>query len=160
MFRCHRACALGILVVALGAFACKGKALPRKTMSKPLDTRIITKMPANQTGGRAVVMLHGWGAPGDDLVPLAMHMLEPDMRFFVPAAPLPHPGGGRAWWHLDRGRTPHADGTETSLPGDVPDELRDARAAVQALLDLPAETRARLTRSLDLSTLAPAGATP
>jgi phospholipase/carboxylesterase len=91
-------------------------------------------------GGHAVVLLHGWGAPGDDLVPLAEALARPRTRFFVPAAPLPGPGGGRAWWHLDRpDRPPHAMGDDAS-PAALTRPLADARAAVTALV---ARIRAR-----------------
>ena len=70
----------------------------------------VSSMRDDDRGGSAVVVLHGWGAPGDDLVPLAEALNRPGVRFFVPAAPLPEMGGGRAWWHLDPNtRPPHAD---------------------------------------------------
>src|SRR4051794_25872262 len=59
------------------------------------------RMRDDERGGTAVVLLHGWGAPGDDLLPLADEIGGPRTRFFAPAAPLPEVGGGRAWWHLD-----------------------------------------------------------
>jgi phospholipase/carboxylesterase len=49
---------------------------------------------------KAVVLLHGWRAPGDDLVPLAEDLVRPGTRCFVPEGPLVELGGGRAWWHL------------------------------------------------------------
>lgn len=57
----------------------------------------------------AVILCHGFGAPGDDLVPLHDELLrlEPRLastRFYFPAAPLALPGpgfGGRAWWMID-----------------------------------------------------------
>src|SRR5262245_12603157 len=58
-------------------------------------------------GGRGplVVLLHGFGAPGDDLVGLWRVLDVPrDIRFAFPEAPHGVPGGlvqGRAWWHLD-----------------------------------------------------------
>ena len=89
----------------------------------------------DERGGRAVVVLHGWGAPGDDLVPLAEALKRPGVRFFIPAAPLPEMGGGRAWWHLDPNtRPPHASSDQLP-PGfrPTPDVIA-ARAAVQALV--------------------------
>lgn len=60
---------------------------------------------------RAVVLCHGFGAPGTDLVPLADAIARqlrdplPPIRFVFPAAPLQPPElapfGGRAWWHLN-----------------------------------------------------------
>ena len=57
------------------------------------------------------------------------------MRFFVPAAPLPEMGGGRAWWHLDpNARPPHAS-TDQPPPGFQPTPaVVAARVAVQALI--------------------------
>ena len=61
-----------------------------------LNVARVSDMSEDERGGSAVVVLHGWGAPGDDLVPLAEALLRPGVRFFVPAAPLPEVGGGRA----------------------------------------------------------------
>jgi phospholipase/carboxylesterase len=82
-----------------------------------------------------VVLLHGWGAPGDDLVPLAQALVRPGVRFFVPVAPLPEVGGGRAWWHLDpRGRPPHAWDDELDPRFQPNAEVVAARTAIQQLL--------------------------
>src|ERR1700748_2641501 len=45
------------------------------------------RMREDEKGGLAIVLLHGWGAPGDDLVPLAEALARPGTRFFTPAAP-------------------------------------------------------------------------
>jgi phospholipase/carboxylesterase len=100
-------------------------------------------MPEDQRGGLAVVVLHGWGAPGDDLVPLAEALMRPGVRFFVPAAPLPEMGGGRAWWHLDPyTRPPHA--TSDQLPaGFLPTPaVVAARTAVQGVIATAVERHA------------------
>jgi phospholipase/carboxylesterase len=91
-------------------------------------------MKEDERGGTAVVLLHGWGARGDDLVPLARSLGRPRTRFFVPAAPLPETGGGRAWWHLDSHRPSHA--TDGEVPtGFVPSPVvKAARSSVQAVL--------------------------
>src|SRR3954464_203144 len=69
----------------------------------------VSGMRDDERGGSAVVVLHGWGAAGDELVPRAEARKRPGVRLFVPAAPLPEIGGGRAWWHLDPNtRPPHA----------------------------------------------------
>lgn len=90
--------------------------------------------------GPIVLLLHGFGAPGDDLVALWKMIRVPDeVRFVFPAAPLSLDGGlhgGRAWWMLDmeriardaasgRGRDVHA----------VPVGLTEARTLVISLLD-------------------------
>ena len=83
----------------------------------------------------AVVLLHGWGAPGDDLVALADELVRPGTRFFVPEGPLVELGGGRAWWHLDEARPPHA--WDEQLPsGHAPHaQVTAARELVLALVD-------------------------
>ena len=101
----------------------------------PLRVVSVSGVPEDERGGSAVVVLHGWGAEGTDLVPLAKALKRPGVRFFVPAAPLPEVGGGRAWWHLDPDtRPPHA--TDGQLPADFrpTPAVIAARAAVQALI--------------------------
>ncbi len=100
-----------------------------------LDVVRVSGMREDERGGSAVVVLHGWGAAGDDLVPLAEALARPGVRFFVPAAPLPEVGGGRAWWHLDPDtRQPHA--YSARLPADFrpTPAVVAARVAVQALI--------------------------
>jgi phospholipase/carboxylesterase len=95
----------------------------------------VSGMREDERGGHAVVVLHGWGAPGDDLVPLAEALGRPGVRFFIPAGPLPEMGGGRAWWHLDpHARPPHADSDRVPAGFRPTAEVVAARAAVQALL--------------------------
>jgi phospholipase/carboxylesterase len=103
----------------------------------------------DQRGGTAVVVLHGWGAPGDDLVPLAEALRRPGVRFFVPAAPLPEMGGGRAWWHLDpTTRPPHA-ASDQLPPGFQPSAaVVAARTAVQGLIATVVERYAPATLAL------------
>src|SRR5450432_4938569 len=100
-----------------------------------LNVARVSGLTEDERGGIAVVVLHGWGAPGDDLLPLAEALARPGVRFFVPAAPLPEVGGGRAWWHLDPNtRPPHAS-TDQVAAGFRPNpEVVAARAAVQALI--------------------------
>ncbi len=99
--------------------------------------QMVTEMQQGKPGGRAVVLLHGWGAPGDDLVGLAEALVRgrPSTRFFVPAAPLSSMGGGRAWWHLDSGLRPvHAHGEEPPAGWQPHPAVLAARTAVQSLL--------------------------
>lgn len=76
-----------------------------------LKCRVVSRLPEG-TGPRLVVVLcHGFGAPGHDLVPIADELfdlnqtLAADVEFVFPEAPLrlDHVGlpGGRAWWHID-----------------------------------------------------------
>jgi phospholipase/carboxylesterase len=100
-----------------------------------LEVREVGGSPAGASA-TVVVLLHGWGAPGDDLVPLARELARPDLRFVVPAAPLPHAYGGRAWWHLDleRRQRATAEGRTDQIAAEVPEGLSAARAKVQGLL--------------------------
>src|SRR5579863_6124045 len=71
-----------------------------------LDARITGGDDGNGGGtGPVVVLLHGFGAQGDDLVPLGREMRAPaGTRFVFPAAPIALDGGyrgGRAWWWID-----------------------------------------------------------
>ena len=53
-----------------------------------------------------VVLLHGFGAPGDDLVALGQYIAAP-VRFVFPEAPIELGGlygDSRAWWRLDLAR--------------------------------------------------------
>jgi len=109
----------------------------------------VSEMSEDERGGIAVVVLHGWGAPGDDLVPIAEALLRPGVRFFVPAGPLPEMGGGRAWWHLDpNARPPHAS-TDRLTPGFQPTPaVVAARTAVQALIATVVDRHAPATVAL------------
>lgn len=98
-----------------------------------LETVNVFKRAESERGGVAVVLLHGFGAAGDDLVSLAERLARPGSRFFVPAAPLSQ-GSGRAWWRFDADRPPHAH--DEQLPaGFKPNaQLAKVRRAVQRLL--------------------------
>ena len=90
--------------------------------------------------GPLVVLLHGFGAPGDDLVSLFRVIdAPPGTRYLFPAAPLALPApytGGRAWWNIDIAALERAmaTGEERNLSRDVPNGLPEARAKVAALL--------------------------
>lgn len=106
-------------------------------------------MREDERGGAAVILLHGWGAPGDDLVPLAEALDRPGARFFVPAAPLPEMGGGRAWWHLNpMARPPHASSDQVDPNLRPNPEVAAARATVQALIAAVVERYAPATVAL------------
>lgn len=91
--------------------------------------------------GPVVVLLHGFGAPAEDLVPLWRELDVPrEVRWVFPAAPLSLDEmmpGARAWWMIDLERMQRAiaRGDVAELVRDVPDGLAEARAAVDALLD-------------------------
>jgi phospholipase/carboxylesterase len=94
--------------------------------------------------GPAVVLMHGFGAPGDDLVSLARIIDAPHgTRFVFPEAPnaIPGFGDGRAWWMLDMARIERlAQGETADLSREVPEGLADARAGVIAMLDAADKT--------------------
>jgi phospholipase/carboxylesterase len=97
--------------------------------------------------GPLVVLLHGFGAPGTDLVPLWRQLVVPrGTRFAFPEAPIAldggsdldfSPGGSRAWWHIDleRLQAAPARGARRDLSAEVPVGLAGARASVVAMLD-------------------------
>jgi phospholipase/carboxylesterase len=85
------------------------------------------------------VLLHGFGAPGNDLVGLAA-ALDPRVRFVCPAAPLELGGmygDSRAWWLIDLARLEEQlrSGVPRDRRDEVPDGLPEARDHVLRLLD-------------------------
>ena len=119
---------------------CDAAAVPTTRLELAgLTTRIAGPADAAVT----CVLLHGFGASGDDLVPLA-HELDGELgagvRFVFPAAPLELGGmygAARAWWQLDLARL--EDELRRGVPRDrrdeVPDGLPAARDCVVRLLD-------------------------
>ncbi|MEO8707169.1 MAG: phospholipase [Kofleriaceae bacterium] len=101
-----------------------------------LTTRIIGPSDATTT----VVLLHGFGAPGDDLVALAEVLAVPSVRFVFPAAPLELGGlygDSRAWWLLDLAKLEQElrAGTPRDRRAEIPEGLPAARDHVGRLLD-------------------------
>jgi phospholipase/carboxylesterase len=95
-------------------------------------------------------LLHGFGAPGDDLLGLATELDAP-VRFVVPAAPLELGGlygDARAWWLIDLMRLEQdiRSGAVRDRRDEVPDGLPEARAHVMRLVD---ELQARLAVAAD-----------
>lgn len=106
---------------------------------------------SKDASGCLVVLLHGYGAPGDDLVPLWRELSIPERtRFAFPEAPLtvPETGSGRAWWPIDimrmqedayAGRWDHLT---TRIPTELEDRSRQILRCVESLrtlLGLPSE---------------------
>lgn len=86
--------------------------------------------------GPVVVLMHGYGAEGDDLVPLAHFLPVPSrVRFVFPEAPIALPSGGRAWWPLDLERLARrARGEQIDRSAEQPAELPEVSARVDELL--------------------------
>lgn len=98
--------------------------------------------------GPLVVLLHGFGAPGTDLVGLSQVLDVPEKtRFAFPAAPLslggPDMGFGmmgmdsRAWWMIDMERLQMQllSGRVERLATEVPEGLAAARSKLEQTLD-------------------------
>ena len=90
--------------------------------------------------GPLVLLLHGFGAPGDDLVSLADDMTVPaGTRFVFPEGPLSlsfGPSDARAWWMIDMARM-QADrmaGRLRDLSQDIPKGLAPARETMLVFL--------------------------
>jgi phospholipase/carboxylesterase len=86
-----------------------------------------------------VVLLHGFGAGGDDLVPLGRALSAPaGTRFVFPEAPLGlgrEYGGGRAWWAIDMEERMRRLALGQFDIDRIPEGLDEARAKVNELLD-------------------------
>jgi phospholipase/carboxylesterase len=91
-----------------------------------------------RSGGPArqlVILLHGWGADGDDLIGLAPYWGEllPDAAFVSPHAPFPcDMGFGRQWFSL-ADRTPEVIMAEVRLVAPMIDAFIDAQLAEHGL---------------------------
>jgi phospholipase/carboxylesterase len=79
-----------------------------------LNCYVVHNLPAETQPRLAVVLCHGYGASGRDLVGLAQPLLLPEvgladrLALIFPEAPLDLAGqgmpGGKAWWHIDLDR--------------------------------------------------------
>lgn len=91
--------------------------------------------------GPLVILLHGFGAPGDDLVSLAGELdVSAGTRLIFPEGPLSLSMGFadmRAWWLIDVARleADRAAGRLRDLSGEVPKGLVPARERMTALVD-------------------------
>ena len=100
-----------------------------------LTTRVVGPSDANVT----CVLLHGFGAGGDDLLSLAED-LEAPVRWVVPEGPLELGGlygDARAWWllELDQLEAELRRGVVRDRRFEVPDGLAAARDHVMRLVD-------------------------
>ncbi|MDH3718634.1 MAG: dienelactone hydrolase family protein [Planctomycetota bacterium] len=124
-----------------------------------LSCRVVDALPEGRSPEFLVVLCHGFGAPGTDLVPLAPELMHAApsvaqaVRFVFPAAPLSldHMGlfGGRAWWPVEVGALAAAveRGQLRDLMDDAPPELEQARDMLTAAIgQLAAETGLPISR--------------
>jgi phospholipase/carboxylesterase len=110
-----------------------------------LEAQILGGHDGRGGAGPVVVLFHGYGAPGDDLVSLARELGVPkEVRFVFPAAPLvlQHFGdvglnGPRAWWHINMEalQAALASGKPRDFLNEVPVGLDEARTMACSLLD-------------------------
>jgi len=113
-----------------------------------LTTRVIDGLEQGSKPELAVVFCHGFGAPGDDLVPLSAELaravpaLGTRARFYFPHAPLVLEQwgmmGSRAWWMIDMealNRAMMSGGFRERSRSDVPKGLHEARAMLLKLVD-------------------------
>jgi len=119
------------------------------TTLSQLKCRVVQREPAPPE--LIVVLCHGFGAPGDDLVPLAAEILErkeslgAHVRFVFPEAPLSLShlgmGPGRAWWMIDMARmmsmqmgTHGPEAITEMLRKEAPEELATSRKRLLGLV--------------------------
>ena len=120
----------------------------REAQMGELTVRIAGGSDRNGGGdGPLVILLHGFGAPGEDLVPLWRVLDVPaSTRFLFPAAPLSLAmgyGDSRAWWMIDPAYFEDLQKGAAQAPdrsNDVPEGLAEAREKVIALLDCARES--------------------
>ncbi|HVW74146.1 MAG TPA: prolyl oligopeptidase family serine peptidase [Rhizomicrobium sp.] len=100
-------------------------ALAGQTLAGP------TMAPAQGPATHLVVLVHGYGADGQDLIGLVQHWqsLLPTVAFAAPNAPTPIPGGpGYQWFPISR-IDPHEMRKGVEAAGPVLDEYLDAELA-------------------------------
>lgn len=106
-------------------------------------------MADGETPDLAVVLCHGFGAPGTDLVPLASEIfsLQPELtqkkvQFIFPEAPVSMAelgyGDGRAWWMIDMMALQIAmqTGEFREFRSNEPEGLPEAREILSETLEL------------------------
>ena len=136
--------ALLALAALTSAPACRRAAAPSTTDGAIESAGTWAGLRVRTVGERqdprqVVILLHGWGAPGDDLVPLGEALSAPGRLLVFPEGPLVSQGGGRAWWQLDLARLQAAQGAVGRGRGeefrsDIPAGLPDARAKLIAFI--------------------------
>lgn len=128
----------------------------RRTLIGGLNVRLTGGTDGHGGGtGPLVILLHGFGAPGDDLVPLADSMDAPaGTRWLFPEGPLSLDwglGDARAWWIIDFARLQEdrAAGRIRDLSGEIPQGLALARERFLSFLkELPRALPVDLRRTI------------
>src|SRR5580700_7391185 len=89
------------------------------------------RVPARSGAKSLVILAHGYGSNGEDLIGLVPHWREalPDTAFVSPNAPEPCPGapGGYQWWGFGGGGGDRSAGVRTAAP--ILDVFIDAELA-------------------------------
>jgi phospholipase/carboxylesterase len=122
-----------------------------------LNCRVVGPFSADRPPQAAVIFCHGFGAGGDDLVPLAgeLMQLNSDLAdnyvFIFPEAPLslPEMPGARAWWPIDLITLQQAaeQGRLRDLRQEAPPLLPEAREKLMGVISAVQEhTGLRLSR--------------
>jgi len=129
----HRICAVG------PTFVCYEALFMKLTKVADLDVRLAGGDDGDGGGpGPAVILMHGFGASGDDLVPLWRVLRAPrGTRFLFPAAPIAlgrEYMGGRAWWWIDIDDRIRRRASGERNTAEVPDGLGAAREKADAVL--------------------------
>lgn len=109
---------------------------------------VVVQAQEEMTPDLVVILCHGFGAPGDDLVPLGSELLRRPalaqrVRFIFPAAPLSLDEFGfqdaRAWWQIEPERLMALQTGDTSkfarMHTETPEGLPQARRALLGLID-------------------------
>lgn len=111
----------------------------------PLTVRVVDDDARSGPPALVVVLCHGYGAPGTDLVSLARECfaVEPTLvgrvRFVFPEAPHTTDFGGRCWWPIDMAAlqkamaTAHGGRVIREMPAGLPDARKGLKQMVEAL---------------------------
>lgn len=90
--------------------------------------------------GPLVILMHGFGAPGDDLVAIGEALegsVPAGTRFAFPQAPIdlgPMFMGGRAWWHIDLEERMRRQARGERDVKEIPDGLHAISDAIASLV--------------------------
>lgn len=121
-----------------------------RTTLAGLDVQVLQR--SKRPPRSLAVLFHGFGAPGDDLVPLFDELVDrapalEDTRFYFPSGPLDLEGFGdaRAWWLIDLEAIQRLSGDsagQQTLRRQEPPGMASARAMVLKLVKEVADANA------------------